>query len=118
MCNQIQFCERVNCAVVSEQFEEDTWSGPPFLNPDLVLRAKRNLSYTDARPLQVGSTTSSIVLDTKRGERALLIKNSRGDWGIVKGHWAGFSKEKLGKGNATCAALSVQKRNSVQVWWT
>ena len=47
---------------------------------------------------QVGNPNASVILETKLGERALLIKNTDGDWGIVKGYWAGFRKEKLGKG--------------------
>ena len=47
---------------------------------------------------QVGNPNASVMLETKLGERALLIKNTDGDWGIVKGYWAGFRKEKLGRG--------------------
>ena len=35
-------------------------------------------------------------LNPRAGERAVLIKNSQGDWGIVKGKWAGFIQGKAG----------------------
>ena len=35
-----------------------------------------------------------MVLDPAKGERAMLIKSSHGDWGIVKGVWSGFKRPK------------------------
>lgn len=33
-----------------------------------------------------------MTLNPKLGERAVLIKNYDGDWGIVCGHWTGIRK--------------------------
>ena len=45
-------------------------------------------SITFAMYLQVSLPRDSL----REGERAMLIKNNKGDWGIVKGHWTGFKK--------------------------
>lgn len=37
------------------------------------------------------------TLNTKRGERAMLVKNSKGDWGLVTGFWEGYKN--VAKGN-------------------
>lgn len=31
-----------------------------------------------------------MTLEPKRGERAMVIKNSSGDWGILVGRWDGY----------------------------
>ena len=33
-----------------------------------------------------------ISLNPRAGERAVLIKNNKGDWGIVTGKWTGFKR--------------------------
>ena len=33
-----------------------------------------------------------LTLSQREGERAMLIKNGKGDWGIVKAHWIGFRR--------------------------
>ena len=35
-----------------------------------------------------------LTLDCSRGDRAMLIKNNDGDWGIIKGTWTGYVKGK------------------------
>jgi len=40
----------------------------------------------------VGDDNSCPHLNTADGERALLIKDNVGDWGIVHGKWLGFRK--------------------------
>lgn len=46
--------------------------------------------------LQVRYTSSTdsqlVTLNPRGGERAVLIKNNKGDWGIVTGKWTGFIK--------------------------
>jgi hypothetical protein len=42
-----------------------------------------------------------ISLYPKQGERAILIKNSEGDWGIVTGRWDGFRQGIEPGGNGT-----------------
>ena len=34
----------------------------------------------------------AVSLNPRAGERAVLIKNNQGDWGIVTGKWTGFRK--------------------------
>ena len=33
-----------------------------------------------------------VSLNPRAGERAVLIKNNKGDWGIVTGKWTGYRK--------------------------
>ena len=33
-----------------------------------------------------------VTLNPRQGERAVLIKNNEGDWGIVMGKWTDFRK--------------------------
>ena len=39
----------------------------------------------------------AVSLNPRAGERAVLIKNNQGDWGIVTGKWTGFRKGVPGK---------------------
>ena len=32
---------------------------------------------------------SSIYLDPKKGDRAMVIKNNDGDWAVMRGRWTG-----------------------------
>ena len=43
--------------------------------------------------LQVG-LNESCALDAKKGARAMLIKNCKGDWGLVISQWTGYVKGK------------------------
>ncbi|KAL3852861.1 hypothetical protein ACJMK2_016470 [Sinanodonta woodiana] len=43
-------------------------------------------------PTQVSKADKSVVLSPKSKERAVIIKNNAGDWGICVGRWAGFRK--------------------------
>ena len=36
-------------------------------------------------------------LYTNRGDRAMLIKNNKGDWGLVVAYWEGFKQAVKGK---------------------
>ena len=38
------------------------------------------------------SQKGTITLNPRAGERAVLIKNHQGDWGIVTGQWTGFKR--------------------------
>ena len=38
-----------------------------------------------------------MTLDPKKGERAILIKNSEGDWGILVARWDGMRRGIPGK---------------------
>jgi len=42
-----------------------------------------------------------MTLDSCRGERAMVIKNDQGDWGILKGAWTGYVKGKPPKVSGT-----------------
>lgn len=33
-----------------------------------------------------------VTLDPAKGERAMLVKDTAGDWAIVKGFWTGMKK--------------------------
>ena len=35
-----------------------------------------------------------LVLDPAVGQRAMLIKNCDGDWGVITGEWSGFRRQK------------------------
>ncbi|KAK3600650.1 hypothetical protein CHS0354_031563 [Potamilus streckersoni] len=49
---------------------------------------------SDQLPLstQVENQSSCMTLNPRANERAVLIKNARGDWGICLGKWTGFRK--------------------------
>ena len=38
-----------------------------------------------------------MTLDPKKGERAILIKNGNGDWGILVARWDGYRRGIPGK---------------------
>ena len=42
-----------------------------------------------------------MTLDPKKGERAIVIKNNEGDWGILVARWDGFRRGIPGK-RGTC----------------
>lgn len=46
---------------------------------------------------QVQNQDRCVTLDIKLGERALLLKNHAGDWGVVLGRWTGLRKPLPGK---------------------
>ncbi|KAK3585930.1 hypothetical protein CHS0354_038470 [Potamilus streckersoni] len=46
-------------------------------------------------PTQVSKTDKSVVLDPRSQERAVIIKNNSGDWGICVGRWTGLRKSIL-----------------------
>ena len=41
---------------------------------------------------QVGLPFRCATLEQQKGERAMLIRNARGDWGIVKAQWVCFRR--------------------------
>ncbi|KAL3852091.1 hypothetical protein ACJMK2_015777 [Sinanodonta woodiana] len=43
-------------------------------------------------PTQVAKTDESVVLNPRGNERAVIIKNNVGDWGICVGSWTGFRR--------------------------
>ncbi|XP_050413585.1 uncharacterized protein LOC126828047 [Patella vulgata] len=58
------------------------------------MSAVAHLIASDQLPLpqMVDNAEKCITLNPKIGERALLIKNHSGDWGVVIGRWAGVRK--------------------------
>ena len=60
-------------------------SGVPQCNDDLCWNL---MKYSGFALFQSGA----ITLDSKKGERAMVIKNGRGDWAIVKGQWVDYRK--------------------------
>ncbi|KAJ8299322.1 hypothetical protein KUTeg_023382 [Tegillarca granosa] len=44
------------------------------------------------KPNQANKPESCVTLDPTQGERAVLIKNNKGDWGIMTGRWTGVCK--------------------------
>ena len=46
--------------------------------------------------LQVSDPKACPSLNSKQGQRALLIKTEEGDWGILIGQWTGFRRGKPG----------------------
>ncbi|XP_025085903.1 uncharacterized protein LOC112559134 [Pomacea canaliculata] len=56
------------------------------------MAAVAHLIGTEQLPLpnQVTSPESCPYLNPKTGERAVLIKNNTGDWGVLVGRWKGF----------------------------
>ena len=41
---------------------------------------------------QVKCRDRCVTIDIENGERALLLKNHVGDWGVVLGHWDGVRR--------------------------
>ena len=41
---------------------------------------------------QVGLPFRCVTLEQQKGERAMLIRNAKGDWGIVKTQWVFFRR--------------------------
>ncbi len=41
---------------------------------------------------QVGLPFRCVTLEQDKGERAMLLRNGSGDWGIVKGQWICFRR--------------------------
>ncbi|ESO91289.1 hypothetical protein LOTGIDRAFT_153720 [Lottia gigantea] len=58
------------------------------------MAAVAHLIASDQLPLpqMVDNAEKCITLNPKIGERALLIKNHHGDWGVIIGRWAGVRK--------------------------
>lgn len=51
---------------------------------------------------QVEDQAKTVTLEPKRGERAMIIKNASGDWGILIGRWDGYKVGVPGRrGNCT-----------------
>ena len=49
-----------------------------------------------------------LTLNPRAGERAVLIKNHAGDWGLVTGKWTGFRKGVPGiKGRTFCNSTCI-----------
>lgn len=55
------------------------------------------------------------MLDTKRGERAMLIKNNKGDWGLVTGYWTGYKNAVKGGHDYICDSVPVRCLSVVEV---
>ena len=51
----------------------------------------------DYEHTQVKNRDRCVTLDIKNGERAVLLKNHAGDWGLVLGCWTGMRKPVPGK---------------------
>jgi len=62
------------------------------------------------RLLQVGDDISCPHLNSAEGERALLIKDAVGDWGIVHGKWVGFRKGVPGKPGRSPLSLAMHSQ--------
>ena len=59
--------------------------------------------------VQLSSGCKFPVLDPNAGERALLLKDYYGDWGILIGKWEGFRKGKPGTpGKLNVASTSIK----------
>ena len=59
--------------------------------------------------MQLSSGCKFPVLDPNAGERALLLKDYYGDWGILIGKWEGFRKGKPGTpGKLNVASTSIK----------
>ncbi|WAR26185.1 hypothetical protein MAR_011889 [Mya arenaria] len=43
-------------------------------------------------PSQLSDSKKIFSLNPEEGQRALLIKNQTGDWGLIRGQWTGFRK--------------------------
>ncbi|XP_045164643.2 uncharacterized protein LOC123528744 [Mercenaria mercenaria] len=52
-----------------------------------------HLVSSDHLPLPTQVHQDEITLNPMQGERAIIIKNNGGDWGIVTGRWKGFKPE-------------------------
>ncbi|OAF71581.1 hypothetical protein A3Q56_00641 [Intoshia linei] len=74
------------------------------------------------RPEQVVNEHESITLVKRKGEKAMLIKNNRGDWGIVKAVWhagrrnASNKKKGYGKLYVEFCNLITNKKYTVNVY--
>ncbi|XP_005098754.1 uncharacterized protein LOC101860571 [Aplysia californica] len=60
-------------------------------------------------PTSVGEPKKCITLNPKEGQRAVLIKNSKGDWGVAVGWWDGYQKRTTGrKGSGSEGHLEIR----------
>ncbi|GFR81235.1 glycine-rich domain-containing protein 2 [Elysia marginata] len=60
-------------------------------------------------PSSVGEPKRCVTLNPKEGQRAVLIKNNNGDWGIAVGWWEGFQKRTSGrKGSGSEGHLEIR----------
>ncbi|RUS76067.1 hypothetical protein EGW08_016171, partial [Elysia chlorotica] len=60
-------------------------------------------------PSSVGEPKRCVTLNPKEGQRAVLIKNNLGDWGIAVGWWEGFQKRTSGrKGSGSEGHLEIR----------
>ncbi|XP_045187309.2 uncharacterized protein LOC123545092 [Mercenaria mercenaria] len=59
--------------------------------------AVAHLIASDQLPLPTQVNQNEVTLNPKQGERAVLIKNNQGDWGILVGRWTGFKRGVAGK---------------------
>ncbi|XP_060588834.1 uncharacterized protein LOC132744218 [Ruditapes philippinarum] len=59
--------------------------------------AVAHLIASDQLPLPTQVVAVNVKLNPKEGERAVLIKNNEGDWGIVIGRWRYFKKGMKGE---------------------
>ncbi|XP_060588854.1 uncharacterized protein LOC132744229 [Ruditapes philippinarum] len=59
--------------------------------------AVAHLIASDQLPLPTQVSEVNVNLNPKKGERAVLIKNNEGDWGIVIGCWRDFKRGIKGK---------------------
>ncbi|XP_059177584.1 uncharacterized protein LOC131956954 [Physella acuta] len=60
-------------------------------------------------PSSVTDTKKCVTLNPKEGQRAVLIKNNNGDWGVAVGWWDGFQRRLTGrKGSGSEGHLEVR----------
>ncbi|GFO43937.1 glycine-rich domain-containing protein 2 [Plakobranchus ocellatus] len=60
-------------------------------------------------PISVGEPKKCVTLNPKEGQRAVLIKNNSGDWGVAIGWWEGFQKRTTGrKGSGSEGHLEIR----------
>ena len=52
----------------------------------------KNYKHKSSLMLLQISKKNGVTLNPRQGERAVLIKNNEGDWGIVIGHWEGYTR--------------------------
>ena len=71
------------------------------------------LISTDQLPLPNQVDSDVPTLDPTIGERAVLIKNNKGDWAVVVGKWVGYTRGKEGKTFQRCI-INFQGENVVQ----
>ena len=86
--------------------------------------------YSSVYVLQISDI--GLTLNPRAGERAVLIKNFEGDWGLVTGKWTGFRKGVAGRkgtlplsmcfGNVNqyvmLLALSMVQKTTILTWHT